>query len=134
MGLNTVDTVARQAAGTVKNLADGAEARLGRETSITGWANRLVSGGAKTTAALIRKDRDEGVYILSEQEIREGRRASGRPFVTPDGYVRKSPVQVLVVDPGYRGRLIRRAVLYAAGVAVAAAVLYALVRFGVIGI
>ena len=134
MGLNTLDTVARQAAGTAKNLADGAEARLRRETSITGWANRLVSGGAKTAAAPLRKGREEGVYILSEREAREGRQPSGRPFVTPDGYVRKSPVQELAVAPGYRRRLICRAALYAAETAVALVALYALVRFGVIGI
>ena len=132
MSLKTLETVANQTKSTARNLASNAAASVRRETSITGWANRLLAGTAKK-AVPVRRNVDEGVYILSPEDVQKGRRMEDRPFVAPDGYVRRSPVQGTVVPPGHRRRVILRAVMYAAGIGVAALVFFALVRFGVIG-
>ena len=132
MSLQTLETVANQTKSAARNLAANAAASVRRETSITGWANRLLAGSAKK-AASVRRNMDEGVYILSPEDVQKGRRMEDRPFIAPDGYVRRSPVQELIVPPDYRRRLILRAVKYAAGIGAAALVFFALVRFGIIG-
>ena len=132
MSLKTLETVTDQTQSTARNTANNAVASIRRETSITGWANRLLAGAAKKRP-FDRRSRDEGVYILSAEDVRRGRTMDVSSFVAPDGYVRRSPVQEVVVDPNYHRRLILRGVLCAAGVAAVVLVCYTLVRFGVIG-
>lgn len=132
MSLKTLETVVHQTGSTARTIANNAAASVRRETSITGWANRLLAGAVKKRPS-VRRNRDEGVYILSAEDVRSGRRMDDGIFVAPDGYVRRSPVQEIMVDPGYRRRLILRAVLYIAGAGAVVLALYALVRFGIIG-
>ena len=112
--------------------AHRAAAPVRREVSITGWAHRLMADAATRRPAL-RGSREEGVYILSQEEVRRGRRMDTRGFTAPDGYVRRSPVQELVVDPGYRGRLIARGVGFALAAVLVVLVLYVLARFDLMG-
>jgi len=132
MSLKTLETVTNQAQSTTRNIANNAVASVRKETSITGWANHLLVRAAPKRPSG-RRAREEGVYILSAEDVRKGRRMDGGDFIAPDGYVRRSPVQEIVVDPTYHRRLVRRAVLYILGAAAVALVLYALVRFGVLG-
>ena len=125
----SLETVAHQAQSTARNLVNNAAASVRRQTSITAWANRLIVGAAKKVPSVHRR-REEGVYILSSEDVRKGRHTDGQPFVTPDGYLRRTPVQEIVVDPGYRRRLLRRVLFTAAGIAAAGLILYALIRLG----
>ena len=131
MSLRSVEAAVEQVESGARNAARSAVAAVRRETSITGWANRLVAGVERRSR---RNYRDEGVYILSAEEVRQGRRIGDVCFVTPDGYIRRSPVQEIVEAPGYRRGLILRAVMWTLGVVAAGAVAYVLARLGVIGI
>lgn len=128
----TLEMIADQVGSTARNMANNAVASVKRETSITGWANRLLANAVKKRPAE-RRRRREGVYVLSAEEVRKGRRLDEQRFVAPDGYVRQTPVQEIVEDPMYRRRLLLRAVCGVLCVGAVALVLYVLVRFGVIG-
>ena len=130
MGLKSLKTVAEQTKNTAQNAVRAATAEVSRETSITGWANRLVAGAVHRRSNL-RDSRDEGVYILSAEEVRRGRRLDEECFVAPDGYVRRSPVQEIVVAPDYYRRLVLRTLGYLVMGVAAAAVIYVLMKIGI---
>lgn len=134
---DSVDFVARQAESTARNIVSNATAQVRRETSITGWANRMMGDISRRAAGISghvgRRNRGEGVYILPAEAVRQGRQGEREEaFVAPDGYVRKSPVQEIAEDPGYRRRLLRRGILASAAVILAATALYTLKRLNII--
>lgn len=106
----------------------GTTAPARREIGITQWANGLIApapGGVQSGTA----HRPEGLYPLpgGEEQPLQGQ-------VLPDGYVRRSPVQELVEEPGYRQQLLRRAMGWALGTVAVAVAVWALLQFGIIGI
>lgn len=133
MGLKTLETVTDQVKSTARNAAAGAGAQVRRETSVTGWANALLARSARQGQTVERR-KGTGVYTLTEEEIRAGRLTGGQVFTAPDGYVRKSPVQPLVVSPDWRKRIIKRVALAAVTVVIVILAVYAIVRLGVLAL
>ena len=137
MAASPFSTVANQAASTVKNLAGGVSAGIRAETSITGRAATLAGTAVKKAESRVReaqrRSRDRsGVYILTEEEARAKDSAGGELFVAPDGYIRKTPVQHIVLAPDYRARQVKKIVSGILLAALAVAVVYILARFNVI--
>lgn len=133
----SVEIVTEQARSTARSMVNNAASEVRRETSVTGWANRMVGKLSRRHAGPSggsgRRNRGEGVYILPAEAVRQGRQGEREDaFVAPDGYVRKSPVQEIAEDPDYRRRLLIRGILAAAVVILAASVLYALLRLHII--
>lgn len=133
MSLDTLHTVANQVENTARNAANNAVASARRDTSITGWANRVVSGFMKKCADPP-KVKAEGVYILPTKALRASWRMVEHTIVAPDGYVRRSPVQEIAEDPDLGRRRLIRVLQGLAAIAVLALVVYVLVRMNIIGI
>ena len=99
-----------------------------REAGITGWASRVLSGtGTRNVTAQRRST--EGVYILPAAEVQAGRHLREDIFIAPDGYIRRSPVQEIMVDPLYHKRIVWRIVRGVFVVAALIAALYVLTIF-----
>ena len=130
MSIQTLEKLSQETQTAARNTVQQTAARLNRENSVTAWANRLLAAGAKKQPSS-RKTREEGVYILSSEDVGKGCRMEGGSTVAPDGYVRRSPVQSLVVDPGYYRKQVRRGILWTVAAAFVAAALYILTRFGI---
>lgn len=117
------DIASNQLESAAKNKARAAEADVRRQTSIVQQANRIIGSMAQERPDQKRpvKSKKSGVYV-----------GDGPAFVikpAADGYVRKTPVQQLKVDPKYRSRLIKRVVAIILGVLIAGVVLYVLLTF-----
>lgn len=99
--------------------------------SVTAWANaQWADSGGRLAAE--QGYADEGVYVFSEEEAQARRRNGGRAFVAPDGYVRRSPVQELVIPDDYYRRRRRKILLAVCGAALVALAVFLLVRLQVI--
>ena len=124
----------RQAEAAVRNGAARAESAVRRETSITGEAGRLTAGAVRRGEQAARrgwKRHRAGSGFGRPGETVEGRTRSA-PLVTADGYRRRSPVQPVYEEPGYRRRLLLRAVGAAAAVALLAFAVYYLLHSGLL--
>lgn len=120
------DMIKKQAESMAKNQLRAQAAGLRRETSIVGQAHKLAKDlpmrtQEKEAGAVPPRVRRDGIYTNDEAGLREA-------YVAADGYVRRSPVQQLRVAPGYRRRLVRRAIL-----GVLAAVACGLVIYMILG-
>ena len=73
---------------------------------------------------------DKGPGYLYERTVSVDRAPD---FVAADGYVRRTPIQVMRTPPGYRARIVRRVVGYTLLALLAAAAVYALVFTNVMG-
>ena len=133
MSLRMPETVSRPMEGAGQSGPNGVNCRVGRAMSLTGWANSLVAGKAGTMRSA-RKSRDEGVYIVSAEEVPAGGCVDAGRFQAPDGYVRQSPVQEIAVPPDYHLKRMRRWVLCGLAAAAAGLVVYLLIHFGIIRI
>lgn len=93
-----------------------------RETNLTGHASRLAGEGLRKGEEKVRE------RLNRPGDFRSGGRAVSQPISAPrtaDGYERKSPVQPICETPGYRRRLLFRAI----GIGVAAVLLLFLINF-----
>lgn len=122
MPITPLDAVGKQLESAVKNQARAAQARALRESSIVRQAN------ARLGAALNRAGKPEKRPRRAGQS-KSGVYAQQRPAAAPDGYVRRSPVQALRVEPGYRKRLVKRAVGALIGALVVLGVALLLIRY-----
>lgn len=136
--LNTLKTVVNQAESTAKNTVSNAVASARRGTGITDWANSLLANTTVHQERIqrgIKQRRDKtGVYVLSEEEARASSMTGGVVFTAPDGYIRKSPVQEIVIAPDYNQKRLKKAVLFALGTAAVVLALYALIFLKVINL
>ena len=103
----------------------------GERGGITAWANALWSNSDRGRAAGQDRPDGEGVYVFSEEEA-QARQRGGEVIAAPDGYIRRSPVQEMVIPPDYNKRRIKRIVLAVAGVVLAVVAVYLLFRLQVI--
>ena len=101
----------RQTTQALRSQAAQTEGSLRRETNLVADANRAAGRALKKGEQTARdkwKDRNRREGGTRGRETVAGR---SRPAVRlPDGYERKSPVQPVYEDPGYRRRLLLRAV------------------------
>ena len=114
--MSQLELLERQARGTVQNQVRAAEADIRRSTSIVSQAHKLFM--PVRTVPVVKKTvrRKSGVYTVVEEPA----------LLAQDGYVRRSPVQELRVDVGYKKRLIRRAVVVTFGVLIIVLLIYVL--------
>lgn len=136
--LNTLETVANQAENAAQNTARSAVASVRRDTSVTAWANALLANTAGRQTgrrqASRRPHTGTGVYILSEEEARASRLTGGVVYTAPDGYIRKSPVQEIVIPPDYHRRRLKKILLLVFGIVAVLLVAYVLIYLNVIGL
>lgn len=124
----------RQAEAAARNEVSRAESTVRRETSITGEANRLTAAAASRGEKAVRgrwKRRREYTGSVRPRETEAGRKQSISQ-VTADGYRRKAPVQPIYEEPGYRRRLILRAVWTVLAVVVLLFAIYYLLHSGLL--
>lgn len=103
MGNNPLDVIGNQVSSFVNNQVRMSVGKIRRETSIVQQANQLASSAIKRAnkAKQRPKSKKSGVYVGPEA------RKAPSP-VKADGYVRRSPVQPVVVPSWYRSRLMKR--------------------------
>lgn len=101
-----------------------------KRNSITAWANAVWDNSHPRA---YRGRAEEGVYVFSDEQARVRRRNGGEVFTAPDGYVRKSPAQEMVVPPGYAWRQVRKLALPACGIVFAGLAAYLLFRLQITG-
>ncbi len=101
------------------------------EGGITAWANQ-VWVNSDQARSVGQEEVNEGVYVFSREETQARERTGGELFTAPDGYIRRSPVQKLVIPEDYYRKRTRKIILIACGVILAIVALNLLFQFGVI--
>jgi len=123
------DIIRRQAEASARNQVSGARARLHRETSLVGQASQWGIELSRQAEHLARP-RGRRAQVRGAGDVQPVKSAPIRP--AQDGYLRRSPVQPVMVPRAYRRMLTLRA-LRIAGLAVLAAVgLFLLMRSGLL--
>ena len=115
--MNQLELLDRQARGIAQNQVRAAQADIRRSTSIVNQAHRLFTPARVAPIVTRTMSHKSGVYTAT---------AAAEVVSAPDGYVRKSPVQEIRVDAGYKKRMVKRAVAIIAGILVATLLIYLL--------
>jgi len=129
MSTSQFDIIRHQAEASVRNRVSGAQARLRRETSLVGLANQW---GMELSRQAENLARPRGRHTKAQRagDARPMKSAPIRP--AQDGYLRRSPVQPVMVPRAYRRQLAMH-VLRIAGLVVLIAVgVYLLMRSGLV--
>lgn len=101
------------------------------EEGITTWANQVwVNSDLRRTTG--QEEMNEGVYVFSLEEAQARESTGGELFTAPDGYIRRSPVQKMVIPEDYYRKRTRKFILIACGVILVIIALNLLFQYGVI--
>ncbi len=132
MAISQWDLIRRQSEAAARNAASGTAARVRRDASLVNQASQLSV-----------KAMQRGENAVRQAGKNAGRRAcqpAGEPVVgdqpeirpAPDGYMRRSPVQPIYESADYRQRIVRRIVSAVIAVAVMMALVWLLLRSGIL--
>ncbi len=126
------DMIGRQVASAAHNAAAGGAARARRETSLVGQASRLSAEALRQGEDAVRQaaGADSRPGSRPPQEGAASDPVNVRP--APDGYVRRSPVQPIYESADYHRKIVRRVVNGVAAVIVALALVWLLLRSGIL--
>ena len=132
MVIDQLNLIKKQTETTLRNKAAGSVAKFRAETSLVKQASRLtgrMNRELKLAEQTLIRSGKPGKYRVETQTVAEAPRPV-KP--APDGYVRRSAVQSIRVPADYHRRIVKRILLWTAGVICVLVAVWMLQKSGVL--
>lgn len=122
MASPSVDREQKQAANAEQNQAHATAAKVSKQLGMVRRADQMIAPSRRNAPG----DKPPPDSRKRGADVGKNKAASG---AAADGYVRKTPVQEIKIDPAYKNRLFKRALTLTAVLAAIVVIIYFMSRY-----